>query len=242
MHNDRAPQPAIISQARRCTTFALLALLSCMTAGCGGGDTGPSAAASNIKVADTRADGTKMTDEDRTAANMLRNRIAEHWVKTADGWTTEFQNLDMYGDPAEGTPELLYRQLKNISFTMEPAAITDAQKQSGADYRAAARFDATAERSYRAAEFSPAKRAGPPGPISPPANPSSSNVATANGPSAKTPCSTAKSPTQWQSRRGNSLFYILVDASPRSGIIAADPALNHQAVRKRSPTTSKTKR
>lgn len=86
---------------------------------------------------------------DRRATDFVQSELDAHWAKVADGWTTKFQRKNAVGDVLPGEPDLLYRQFKELSFTLEPRAVTDDEKLAGTDYIANVEFEKTQERSYR---------------------------------------------------------------------------------------------
>lgn len=111
--------------------------------GCGG-------ASGDEMVADTRADGTKMSADDKAAAAFLQAQLAEHWLKGSDGWTTQGVMRDIMGriKPDE-TPVILFKQYRVLSFTIAPETLTDAMKLNGSDYRADAVFKDSPGRFFR---------------------------------------------------------------------------------------------
>src|SRR5262245_29163143 len=123
--------------------FCSLLLACCILGGCGGAN------GDDVQVADTRADGSKLTSEDKDAAEFVRGQLAEHWVKNADGWTTEYQNHNIFGQVMEGIPNIQYRQYREMSFTIAPQPLSDATKLNGSDYRAEVAFKNAPVRVYR---------------------------------------------------------------------------------------------
>jgi hypothetical protein len=102
--------------------------------GCGG-------ASGDEMVADKRADGTKMSADDNAAAAFLQAKLAEHWVKGPDGWTTQGAVRNVFGQIKPGEiPVILFKQYRVLSFTIAPDTLTDAMKLNGSDYRADAVF------------------------------------------------------------------------------------------------------
>jgi hypothetical protein len=116
-------------------TFSMLAL----GLGCG-------SAADDISVSDTLPDGSKLSSDDRAAAAFIRAKIAEHWLKGPDGWTTEFQNFNMAGQVMPGVPEVLYRQYRSLGFSVRPEQLTEAMQLNGTDYRGGGESRSTALR------------------------------------------------------------------------------------------------
>lgn len=122
-----------------CLVFAAIAGV-----GCGG------ASSDEVQVSETRADGSKLSADDKAAAEVLRAKLAEHYAKGPDGWTTQFQQYNMLGQVMEGmTPTVLYRQYRALSFTIAPEHLTEAQKLNGADYRGVASFKDAPVRYYQ---------------------------------------------------------------------------------------------
>ena len=127
----------------RATRFYCLLLACCILGGCGGAN------GDAVQVAETRTDGAKLTSEDKEAAEFVRSQLAEHWVKSAEGWTTQFQNRNALNEIIAGTPTLLYKQYREMRFTMAPATLTDAMKLNGSDYRAEVGFKSSPVRYFR---------------------------------------------------------------------------------------------
>ena len=124
--------------------FCSLLLACWILGGCGGAN------GDEVQVAETRSDGAKLTSEDKEAAAFVRGKLAEHWVKSADGWTTQFQAYNVLGELMPGaTPTLLYKQYREMRFTMAPATLTEAMKLNGSDYRAEVAFKSSPVRYYR---------------------------------------------------------------------------------------------
>jgi len=119
----------------------LLAITTCLSA-CGGSSNG-------VQVADKRADGESMTADDKAAAEFIRSKLAENWVKGADGWTTQYQQHNMLGQVMPGNPNLLYKQIRELSFAISPDTLTEAMKLNGTDYRAEAVFKDSPVRYYQ---------------------------------------------------------------------------------------------
>lgn len=124
------------------TGLVCLLLSVCAVAGCG-------ASGDEVEVSETRADGSKMSADDKQAADFLTGKILERWVKGPDGWTTQYQMFNVLGQPVEGTPTLLYRQYRQISFTISPGTLTEAMQLNGTDYRAEAVFKESPGRWFR---------------------------------------------------------------------------------------------
>jgi len=122
---------------------ARLILLGCLALGsCGGGGDG-------VQVAATRSDGTKLSADDRAAADFLRSKLESCWTKGPDGWTTELQLKNVFGQILPGTPDAHFHQYRELEFTLKPEEVTEAMRLNGTDYRATAVFKRTPERTYR---------------------------------------------------------------------------------------------
>jgi hypothetical protein len=126
--------------------FGLICFL--LTAGtllsCGGAN------GDEAQVSDTRADGTKMSAEDKEAAAFLQARLAEHWLKGPDGWTTQGAVRNVFGQVKPGeTPVILFKQYRVLSFTIAPGTLTEAMKLNGSDYRGEAVFKDSPGRYFR---------------------------------------------------------------------------------------------
>ena len=123
-----------------------LAVLALAGGAACGGDEG------EVEAAITHADGSKPTKLDREAASYVRSKIAEHWVEGEGGWTTELQQRNLLGELMPGVPAVRFRQVRALSFTLEPEPLSEAQKLNGVDYRGAVTFAQTAQRDYRTAQ------------------------------------------------------------------------------------------
>jgi hypothetical protein len=125
-----------------------IGLLGCLgLSGCG--DSGGGGGGS-VTVASTRADGKKMSADDRAAADFVRSKLEEHWTKNADGWTTQYQAMNVFGQVVEGVvPDILFRQYREFKYTVDPEELTESMKLNGTDYRASVPFEGTPERLYR---------------------------------------------------------------------------------------------
>ncbi len=117
---------------------------SLLLAACGDSGNGASAA-----VAPTTKSGAKLSADDRAAADFVLSRINQHWIKGADGWTTRFQVHNIFGEVLPGDPDVLFRQIRDLKFTIEPETVSETQRLNGADYRASVTFEKTSERFYR---------------------------------------------------------------------------------------------
>ena len=118
--------------ARTIGVVCLFAATTCLSA-CSGGSDG-------VQVADKRADGTSLSSDDKAAVEFVRSKLAESWVKGPDGWTTQFQQRNLLGQVMPGNPNVLYKQIRDLSFTITADPITDAMKLNGTDYRIEAVF------------------------------------------------------------------------------------------------------
>lgn len=139
-------------------TASCIMLVLTVSAGCGGGGNGggggnsPANATSGTSdsgAVDTGVEPSQMSATDREAADFLRAKIDEHWVKGPDGWTTQLQRFNIGGEVIPGEPDTLYRQIRDIKFTIVPERITESQRLNRADYRAEVSFAKSPERTYR---------------------------------------------------------------------------------------------
>ncbi len=126
----------------------LLGVRLCKAESPDGGASAGSEAASrgSTEVSGTRSDGSKLSSNDKAAVEFIRNNLEEHWVQSADGWTTQFnQNVGAW---VQDIPPL-YKQYRHLRFTISPATLTESMRLNGTDYRAQAVFEASPERVYR---------------------------------------------------------------------------------------------
>lgn len=82
---------------------------------------------------------------DRLARQFVEREIDAHWSETDNGMTTRFQRKNALGDVIDGDPNLLYRQIRKLSFTLDAIAKPDGDVQ----YAARINFGVTATREYR---------------------------------------------------------------------------------------------
>ncbi len=133
-----------INQIIRCVTGACLLLTVCAAAGCGGGN------GDEVQIAETRSDGKDLSAEDEAAADFVRSKLEEHWVKGPDGWTTQFQQYNIGGQVmVDRVPTVLYQQYRQLSFSMSPESLTESMKLNGSDYRASVEFDDSPKRFFQ---------------------------------------------------------------------------------------------
>jgi len=136
------------STAVRHTAVTALLVVPFILFGCGGGGSSDGA-----EVAATHADGTKLSADDRAAADFFLSKIKEHWLKGSDGWTTRLQQYNMLGQVMpDREPDTLFRQLRDFKFSIEPESISESLKLNGTDYRAGVNFEKTSARFYRTVE------------------------------------------------------------------------------------------
>lgn len=118
----------------------------------GCGDAEGAGSGSGIEVASRHADGTKLSADDRAAAEFLRSRLAEHWLQGPNGWTTELLPRNVFGQPMSGTSDVPFKQYRKLSFTVEPEELTETMRLNGSDYRGVAAFETCPMRFYRNVE------------------------------------------------------------------------------------------
>jgi hypothetical protein len=122
--------------------WLLLAVMS--LAAC---DSGTSA---GVAVSEKRVDGKALSSDDEAAAEFVRATLAEHWLETPDGWTTQFQQYNVLGElMPDLRPNTLYKQIRVLSFTIASDTVTEAMKLNGTDYRVTANFKDSPTRLYR---------------------------------------------------------------------------------------------
>lgn len=131
--------------------IAVAALNIMIAGGCDGGGSGATGSGT-ANVSETRGDGGKLTAEDRAAAEFVQAKVDAHWVKAADGWTTQLQRRNMFGEPMEGLPEILFEQYRDLKFSVRPMEVSESQRLNGATYRAEVSFASVPMRQYRAIE------------------------------------------------------------------------------------------
>jgi hypothetical protein len=105
------------------------------------GGTSASARGTASPSSTARTGGSAASADDQAAADFIQGKIEEKWVRTTDGWTTQLQRRNMFGEPMEGVPEVLYLQHREMKFNVSPVTLTESQKLNGATYRAEVTFE-----------------------------------------------------------------------------------------------------
>jgi len=127
----------------------LFALCISLAACSGGGGVNEDGA----QAASTTPTGKKLSADDQAAVEFVLAELKKHWVKGADGWTTQFQQYNLLGEVMpDRVPDVLYRQLREFKYAIEPEEISESMKLNGTDYRAAVSIEKTSERFYRRVE------------------------------------------------------------------------------------------
>jgi hypothetical protein len=128
--------------------LVLAASLALMTVACGG-----AAGGGDVQVAETRADGEDLDADDEAASEFLSGKLMEHYVKTGAGWTTQFEQYNVLGQVMpDRVPVELFRQHRELAFTIDRKPLTEAMKLNGTDYRAEATFKDSPVRYYHTEE------------------------------------------------------------------------------------------
>jgi hypothetical protein len=108
--------------------FALM-LAAMLVTGCGGGGDPDSGGGSA-----SRDSGSGNPDADKA----LMAKIGEHWLKTKDGWTTEY-TVQLPLNP----PRRVLRQYREFNYTLEPEQISESDRLNGIEWKAWADFGTT---------------------------------------------------------------------------------------------------
>ena len=116
-------------------------------AGGGGGEGGGGA-----NVSPSGGQDAGLSADDRAASDFVQRKIDEHWLKLADGWTTQLPKRNVFGETMEGVPEILFLQYREMKFAVRHVPVSEAQKLNGTTYRAEVSFRYTPARQYRAIE------------------------------------------------------------------------------------------
>ena len=97
-----------------------------------------------------RADGKALSSDEAAAAEFVRAKLAEHWLETPDGWTTQFQQYNVLGELMPGVqPNTLYKQIRQINYTIASDTVTEAMKLNGTDLRVTVKFKDSPARYFR---------------------------------------------------------------------------------------------
>jgi hypothetical protein len=101
---------------------------------------GGSSGASSGSGAVTTADGIS-GQGDKEAVQAVCDELAKHWVKTPDGWVSEFPSQVSLATGKRAGPESYYRQIKALKFTLESGEVSESDKLNGVSYRGTGQFD-----------------------------------------------------------------------------------------------------
>jgi hypothetical protein len=87
----------------------------------------------------------------RVASDFVRANVGSHWLKNANGWTTRLEMRTMTGDVV---PNVIagYLQYRDLTFTIEPEELSEAQRLDGVEYQGKVKFEQAPVRFFRAFE------------------------------------------------------------------------------------------
>jgi len=72
--------------------------------------------------------------------NLVRAELEKHWLKTSDGWISEF--------PSSVSSQVIFRQIKELKFEVSSDKLSEADKLNGIEFKGACRFQNSVSRSY----------------------------------------------------------------------------------------------
>ena len=101
---------------------------------------GSSSGASSGSGAVTTADGITGQGE-KEAVQAVCDELAKHWVKTPDGFVSEFPSQVSLGTGKRAGPESYYRQIKALKFSLESGEVSESDKLNGVTYRGTGQFE-----------------------------------------------------------------------------------------------------
>jgi hypothetical protein len=85
---------------------------------------------------------------DKEAVQAVCDELAKHWVKTPDGWVSEFPSQVSIATGKRAGPESYYRQIKALKFTLEAGEVSASDKLNGLSYRGTGQFETAPVRLY----------------------------------------------------------------------------------------------
>ena len=110
----------------------------------GAGKSSGSGSASNQNAASNAIVG----EGDGDAVKAVSEELAKHWLKTADGWSSEYPAKTYLATGQRAGPESFYRQLKQLKFGVDAEEISESDKLNGIQFRALCQFASTPKRIY----------------------------------------------------------------------------------------------
>ena len=85
---------------------------------------------------------------DGEAVAFLRQELEKRWLKTPDGWLSEYPAKTYIATGQRAGPESFYRQIKELKFDVEPDDLTESDKLNGIQFRGECRFSHAPKRIY----------------------------------------------------------------------------------------------
>jgi len=114
-----------------------------LIAGCGkkestdGGSGGGGASAGAANADPSVISGTGDSD----AVKALVDELGKHWLKTADGWVSEYPSRVSMMTGERAGPESFYRQIKALKFSIDNSGLNDSDKLNGVQFEGMAQFE-----------------------------------------------------------------------------------------------------
>jgi hypothetical protein len=105
----------------------------------------PSASAANAA-----GDGTSAIagQGDADAVKAVSDELANHWLKTGDGWISEFPSQTYIATGKRASAESYYRQIKALKFYVDPGELSDSDKLNGVQFAGLCQFDHAPVRTF----------------------------------------------------------------------------------------------
>jgi hypothetical protein len=122
-----------------------IALFLLFAIGCGKKDAGGSdAKASASPPSDARAAATPSDSnagqENPEAVAALNEELARRWLRTPDGWISEYPAKTNVFTGERAGPESYYRQIKELKFNVEPNELSESDKLNGVQFMGLCKF------------------------------------------------------------------------------------------------------
>ena len=85
---------------------------------------------------------------DAEAVKALGDELAKRWLRTADGWISEYPAQTYLATGKRAGPDSFYREIKELKFVLEASGISESDKLNGVQFRGSATFTQAPTRVY----------------------------------------------------------------------------------------------
>jgi hypothetical protein len=130
-----------------------IALLLLFAVGCGKKDASGSDAKTSASPAANAGAAASSSDsgagqENPEAVAALNEELARRWLRTPDGWISEYPAKTNVFTGERSGPESYYRQIKELKFNVEPNELSDSDKLNGVQFMGLCKFTEAPMRIY----------------------------------------------------------------------------------------------